>query len=71
MKSGFNWACQYGRTPVVRFLEQGIAVGERHWGETRLHWAAYGGHPEIVRLLLQRSAPVEATDERFNTTPLG
>jgi len=40
MKSGFNWACEYGRTSVADFLMQkGIELGERHHGETGLHWA--------------------------------
>lgn len=71
MKSGFNWACQYGRPGVVEFLlEQGIPVGEVHRGETGLHWAAYAGHPEIVRLLVKAGAPLDARDERFDNTPL-
>jgi Ankyrin repeats (3 copies) len=72
MKSGFNWACEYGRTSVVDFLlQKGLDVGERHHGETGLHWAAFGGHLDIVRLLLQRKAPVDIKDERFGGTPLG
>ena len=72
MKSGFNWACEYGRTSVVDFLlSRGIDVGERHHGETGLHWAAYGGHWEIVQLLLEREAPLDLKDERFGGTPLG
>jgi len=72
MKSGFNWACEYGRTPVVEFLlQKGIEVGERHHGETGLHWAAYGGHLDIVTLLLERNAPVDDKDERFGGSPLG
>jgi len=72
MRSGFNWACEYGRTEVVDFLlRRGIDPGERHRGETGLHWAAYGGHGAIVRLLLDRGAPVDVKDERFDQTPLG
>ncbi len=72
MKSGFNWACEYGRTSVVDFLlRRGIDAGERHHGETGLHWAAYGGHRDIVKLLLERKAPVDLKDERFGGTPLG
>jgi hypothetical protein len=70
--SGFQWACEYGRTPVVEFLlQQGIAVNELHRGQTGLHWAAYGGHAEIVKFILQRGAAVNLKDERFNSTPLG
>jgi len=56
----------------VRFLlEKGIDVCERHRGETSLHVAAYGGHTEIVRLLLERGAPIDAEDEVWAGTPLG
>ncbi len=71
--NGFAWACEFGRTEVVRFLlEQGVPVDAklRSHGNTALHWAAYGGHAEIVRLLLQHGAPVEAKDESYDGTPL-
>ncbi len=74
MKSGFAWACEYGRTGVVDFfLQQGINVGTRlrHDGETALHWAAYNAHVDSVKLLLQRGAPVNAKDESYEGTPLG
>jgi ankyrin repeat protein len=72
MKSGFQWACQYGRTRVVDLLlERGIEVGEMHRGQTGLHWAAYGGHLDIVKLLLGRNAPVNVKDETWQNTPLG
>lgn len=72
LKSGFQWACEYGWTHVVIFLlENGIEVGEMHRGQTGLHWAAYGGHEDIVRRLLERRAPVDLKDERWRSTPLG
>ena len=72
MKSGFNWACEYGWTRVVNFLLQhGIDAGERHRGATGLHWAALGAHVEPVKLLLERRAPVDVEDETWNGTPLG
>jgi ankyrin repeat protein len=72
LQSGLQWACEYGHTPIVKFLiERGTAVNRLHRGQTGLHWAAYGGHMEIVRLLLRQSAPVHLKDERFGSTPLG
>jgi ankyrin repeat protein len=72
LKSGFNWACEYGWTRVVDFLLQhGIDVGERHRGATGLHWAALGARVESVKLLLERRAPVDVEDETWSGTPLG
>jgi hypothetical protein len=71
-KSGFQWACEYGRKPVVEFLlQQKIAVNELHRGQTGLHWAAYSGHVEIVKLLLRSHPDINLRDERFDSTPLG
>jgi ankyrin repeat protein len=72
MESGFMWACEYGRTRVVTFLlQKGLRIDARPHGETGLHWAAYGGHADIVQLLLKRKAPVEVKDKRYGGTPLG
>ena len=38
---------------------------------TGLHWAAYEGHADIVRLLLNRGAPLDVADEIHGGTPLG
>lgn len=71
-QSGFQWACEYGRTPAVDFLlRQGIPFKELHRGQTGLHWAAHCGHADIVKLLLRHGAPVQLKDERFGGTPLG
>jgi ankyrin repeat protein len=72
MRDGFAWACQFGRTEVVDFLlQRGMQVDAklRH-GETGLHRAAYGGHALIVRLLLDRGAPIDVKDDRYDGTPL-
>jgi ankyrin repeat protein len=72
MRNGFAWACEFGRTAVVEFLLDHVPVElrVRHHGQTGLHWAAYGGHADTVRLLLGRGAPVNAKDEAFDGTPL-
>jgi ankyrin repeat protein len=73
MNAGFAWACEFGRTEVVRFLLQmGMDADARltQRGETGLHWAAYQAHVEIVRLLLERSASVDAVDQSHHGTPL-
>lgn len=73
LSHGFLWACEYGRTEVVEFLVRRVPElsTRKVRGETGLHWAAYGGHAETVDTLLNGGAPVNATDERFDGTPLG
>ena len=52
MERGFAWACQYGRTKVVKFLlERGLKVDAMPHGITGLHWAAYTARVDIVKLL--------------------
>ncbi len=71
MAFGFIWACEYGHDDVVAFLlRSGVSPLATPHGETGLHWASYGGHVEIVRMLLQRKVPLDTRDIRFNATPL-
>lgn len=70
---GFAWACEFGRANAVKFLlDRGF---KPDWsfmhGQTGLHWAAFGGHAEIVELLLKTDAPVNAKDQIHGGTPLG
>ena len=73
LEYGFIWACEYGRTSAVKFLlERGVkADGSLKHGETGLHWAAFGGHAELVELLLRANAPVNAREQSYGGTPLG
>jgi len=40
-------------------------------GATPLHYAAFGGHRDAVRLLVEAGADVNATDTQFDATPAG
>ena len=74
MTDGFSWACGCGRTAVVDFLLKhgmDVAAPLGRSGTTGLHCAAYGGHVDTVRLLLERKAPVNAIEREWNNTPLG
>ena len=42
---------------------------ERYCGKTPLHWAAAGGHTDIVKLLLDAGADTDVEDE-YGVTPL-
>lgn len=71
MRGGI-WACQYGHLEVVRFLlGKGLALEKSNNDGTLLHNAAFGGHPEIVRLLIAQGAPIDMKDAHFHATPLG
>jgi Ankyrin repeats (3 copies) len=72
MDGAFRMACAYGRRSVVDFLlERGADIASQGGaGMTALHMAAIGGHPEIVRLLLARGAPLEVVN-RYGGTVLG
>ena len=72
MECGFAWACEYGRTSVVEFLlGMGLKVDVMPHGITGLHWAAYAARVDIVKLLLERKAPIQLRDGRHRGTPLG
>lgn len=40
-------------------------------GATALHYAAFGGHSDVARLLVGHGADVNARDGKFNATPAG
>ena len=40
-------------------------------GATAMHYAAFGGHRDAVRLLLEAGADINATDAQLGATPAG
>ena len=40
-------------------------------GATALHYAAFAGHSDVARLLIQHGANINARDAKFNATPAG
>jgi|SRR5947209_1154140 len=40
-------------------------------GATALHYAAFGGHRDAVRVLVEAGADINAVDEQFGATPAG
>lgn len=72
LDAGFIWACEYGRKDVVEYLlnkDVNLRTGE-NTGETALHLAAHRGQLEMIKLLLDRGAPLEAKNV-YGGTVLG
>jgi ankyrin repeat protein len=40
-------------------------------GATALHYAAFGGHRKVAKLLVDRGADINARDGQFGATPAG
>ncbi len=66
------WASEYGRNTVVEFLMDNGAdlAAHRADGQTALHWAIVGAHPDTVKLLLRHNPPLEQQNA-YGGTPLG
>jgi len=72
IEAAFRYACGYGSFDAAKFLlERGADPAARNEnGQTALHWACWGPEPEIIGLLLERGASVDARDAHFHATPL-
>ena len=52
-------------------LDMGFSPDDRNGlGEQPLHAAAYNGNAEVLRLLMDAGAELDARDARFDATPL-
>ncbi len=57
---------------VAEFLDgHPELTNARHEGAAPLHYAALGGHREVVDLLLERGAELDAPDAEYNAPPIG
>lgn len=65
-------AARNNETAVVRaMLRAGLPVDARgQHNATPLHWAAFHGNSEMVKIILPFGPPLEVTDGDFNGTPL-
>jgi ankyrin repeat protein len=72
LNEGFLFACGNGRNSVIEFmLKKGVDLAaQRGDGQTGLHWAVIGGHPDTVKLLLRHNAPLEVQNA-YGGTVLG
>ena len=70
-------SAQHGHAEIVRLL---LDAGEDpnrynpkgfHAHSTPLHQAAFGGHADVVRMLVERSARLDVRDTVHQSTPLG
>ena len=68
LRAGFTWACEFGRTDVVKYL---LSTSSKSLlDQPGLHWAAYGGHIDTVKLLLETGFSAQAQDCQHEGTPL-
>lgn len=63
-EQGFIFACEYGRRDVVDFmLDKGVDLATgANTGQTALHLAAHRGQLDIIKLLIDRGAPLEVVN---------
>lgn len=71
-RDALGQALTRGRQDAVRLM---VSLGwplthEGEWGGTPLHWAAWNGLTNMVRVLVEAGAPVNQRDSRYGSSPL-
>ena len=57
---------------VTALLDAGTLIDARgEAGGTALHWACWKGYADLVKLLIDRGAPLTVLDTEFHATPAG
>jgi hypothetical protein len=72
MEQALTWACMLGRTSDAEFLlDKGVdPLAGDNTGLNGFHYAASGGHLDVVKLLIERRVPLEITN-MYGGTVLG
>jgi ankyrin repeat protein len=73
LQSALLYACGYGSREAAEFLlDRGVdaAAFDEEDHQTGLHWANYGPHIDVIRLLIARGAPVNAREKRYRAAPI-
>jgi len=72
MEQAFTWACMLGRTSDAAFLlNKGVdPLAGDNTGLNGFHYAAWHGHLDTVKLLVERKVPLEARN-MYGGTVLG
>jgi ankyrin repeat protein len=57
---------------VALMLDAGWPVAARgQHRATALHWAAFHGNPDMIRVILSHNPPIDDADNEFHSTPVG
>ena len=67
-------AAQLGRDEDVKAIVHShpdLARQRDDSGATALHYAAFGGHRDVVRVLVEAGADINAADSQYGATPAG